>query len=255
VSSLTTSIRPPLLHSLVDSFLECRKEQVKRRLRDSMEAIVDDLFGELVVQVKDMLGPVVDQQKQSVIPLSDSEPTKDASPASIVLSSKAKSPKAVRQFVAVKSLPRPTNGTKRPLEAVANSPMATSSDGVESNVPAKKHKMATDEELFIPEGNTEHDDEASSVPTVEQQDSGDKVLDKYVCQSPGCGKRFKKSNHLKDHERIHSGAKPFLCKYPNCSYADKQRSHAISHIRKVHLKHSPDDDPKKYLEVDQDLLK
>ena len=196
-----------------------------------------------------------DQQKSEVIPLSVSEPSTDVSPASNVQSSKANSPKSVHQFVAVKSVPRPTSGTKRPIEAVTDSPMTTSSDSIESSVLAKKHKMATDEGQFIPEGNTEHEDDASSVPTAEQHNSGDKDLAKFVCQSPGCGKRFKKSNHLKDHERIHSGAKPFLCKYPNCSFTSKKRSGAISHIHQVHLKHWPDEDPKKYLEEDQEQLK
>ena len=48
-----------MLHSLVDTFIEGKKAQVKQRLRESMETVVDDLFGELVAKLKQMLLPEI----------------------------------------------------------------------------------------------------------------------------------------------------------------------------------------------------
>src|SRR5699024_10993676 len=79
---------------------------------------------------------------------------------------------------------------------------------------------------------------------------------KYVCRFSDCTKRFKKNWLLKRHERSHAGVKPFLCKWPGCSYASEDRANTIRHIRD-HLKRSTGDDhqdPKMYLEVVHELL-
>ncbi len=55
MSTSTAQLSPSILHSLVDNFFEAKKALVKERLRNSMENIVNDLFNEMVGQVKEML--------------------------------------------------------------------------------------------------------------------------------------------------------------------------------------------------------
>ncbi|KAH9397663.1 hypothetical protein TYRP_003986 [Tyrophagus putrescentiae] len=55
MSTSTAQLSPSILHYLVDNFFEGKKALVKERLRNSMENIVNDLFDEMVGQVKEML--------------------------------------------------------------------------------------------------------------------------------------------------------------------------------------------------------
>ena len=60
MSFSTAQLSPSILHSLVDNFFEGKKALVKERLRMSMDNIVNDLFDEMVGQVKEMLLPSKD---------------------------------------------------------------------------------------------------------------------------------------------------------------------------------------------------
>src|SRR5699024_5330311 len=59
---------------------------------------------------------------------------------------------------------------------------------------------------------------------------------KFVCTFEGCDKSFSDKPNLKSHERLHSGSKPFRCKWNECNYACANYSNAVKHVRKVHFR-------------------
>ncbi|EST10113.1 Zinc finger, C2H2 [Kalmanozyma brasiliensis GHG001] len=64
----------------------------------------------------------------------------------------------------------------------------------------------------------------------------------YTCKVPGCGKCFKRSEHLKRHVRsIHTDDKPYLCPYPACNKRFSRHDNLNQHAR-VHTTMSGDGD-------------
>ena len=53
----------------------------------------------------------------------------------------------------------------------------------------------------------------------------------YTCGT--CHKAFARKESLKKHERIHTGEKPYACKY--CDYRSFQSSNLNTHIRTKHI--------------------
>lgn len=255
-------MRPSAFTSLVDSFFELKKLQVKQRLRDSMETIVDELFGELVSQVKEMLAkdePATVESASSQ--MLDTKYAKETFPTA-VKSPKTKQPQVFANkptFVTSKS-----TTTKRYLETTT--PTTIESLSIKK---LKTESFDDQEDTEEPDFATNQDDEQEfavqpDAPTSFQAISPEnttQTVGKYTCPVANCGKTFKRSDLLVKHTRVHSGAKPYTCSYPGCSYASTQRANTIAHIRRQHLKQSdagedgePPTDPKMYLLVEETLL-
>ncbi|GAA5923068.1 hypothetical protein JCM1841_000304 [Sporobolomyces salmonicolor] len=54
----------------------------------------------------------------------------------------------------------------------------------------------------------------------------------FLCKVPGCGKCFKRSEHLKRHVRsIHTNEKPFQCQWPTCGKFFSRHDNLNQHLR------------------------
>ena len=259
-------MRPEVLHTVVDTFVEGKKAHVKQRLRQAMETVLDDLFGELLGQLKDMLLPAIGADRDRA----GTDTGGGHQTAEVPKQTRPKSPPSQRLVYAVKSKPGTSaGGGKRPREPdpvppailaeiqYAGDGQASSKQHQEAITATKKARTETDEGTapldLDPQSNQDDNEPDPAPPLIIDEAPG-----KFVCSFPGCGKRFMKISHLKDHERLHSGATPFSCKFHGCSQTGKQRSTILRHIRTIHLKHlepGQEHDPKAYLEVNEELLK
>ena len=62
------------------------------------------------------------------------------------------------------------------------------------------------------------------------------IQNKHACEEPGCTWSFKRHEHLKRHLLVHSGVRPWSCKWPNCGKTFSRSDNFAAHYR-THTKH------------------
>ena len=204
---------PSLVNTIVDGFFEVKKSEIRQRLRMEMDRVVDDLFGQLVGEVKQLLMP----KNQTV-----------ASSSSLVQNNQNDQFGLVpSKYVAVKSIvPNNNNRPETNNQKTIQVELSYADDNGDSD-----SKFDINGRKIMKRPKSANSDSGD----IDVKNSDHKKQHKFICTVSGCGKQFDRNFVLKRHQRIHENIKPFRCRWPDCSYASSERSHTIRHIQRIHL--------------------
>ncbi|KAK9720637.1 hypothetical protein K7432_004012 [Basidiobolus ranarum] len=86
---------------------------------------------------------------------------------------------------------------------------------------------------------TPANDMAALESDSQPKDEGSHMKHAYVCPYTGCGWSFKRYEHLKRHQLVHTKERPYVCEYPSCgksfSRSDNYSAHYRTHQRRKSL--------------------
>ncbi len=266
-----------VVHSLVDAFFEAKKVILKARLRDSMETVVEGVFGELEQQFQESLlkeeeqdDDVVDggdkavvaiderAQNDQLVPYIPSAKTATVATAPAVYvesisneaipSSKNPDQQSSKEVIipntlvlAVKSKPGPSSAVqvKRPLKEKEGDEDDEDKEIPVSNASRKKIKQEVKDE--------KEDEEEDEKEVVD----GESIATSVTTRSKKDSKQTKISSSS-------SSKKSYACTFSpdSCAYESPIKFSVVRHILNVHLKKSAagiqeneDKDPSKYLAI------
>lgn len=74
-----------------------------------------------------------------------------------------------------------------------------------------------------------NDSDTQSLTSVGSQSSTIR-LKKYFCDYEGCSKAYNRPSLLEQHQRKHTGERPFPCSYPDCNKSFLRKSHLDAHV-------------------------
>lgn len=64
----------------------------------------------------------------------------------------------------------------------------------------------------------------------------------FLCDVPFCNRAFKRHEHLKRHQKMHSGERPFKCTHPGCMKAFSRSDNLAQHYRTHNMKFKKNED-------------
>lgn len=258
--ALGVTLQPSLVLSLVDSFFELKKVEVKQQVQNSINIAIENVFQQLVIQVKQMLVPDYQPPPESVIQCS-----KDllANPSNQQQQNEHLKP--IRKLFK-STTPQVDKTEKQPKQVMIQTKTGTIEMDINYQKPLSEHETNIGGDYESSGDITEYEIETDSNGRCENQSTSSRCNKRrsgrvrsktYTCTFADCSKVFTGLHDLKRHQRFHVGAKPYLCKWSDCSFASVTSANTIRHI-KNHLKQLPSSeeeiDPKTYMEIDKELL-